>query len=321
MPNFQPFPLTRGGHRQTLLGAFLRRRLRWTPPAEDLVVEVEPDVRVLVRATWQPGARADRPLLLLVHGLGGSDASTHVLATGLHAHAAGWHVARLNLRGAGDALDVCPRLYNAGQDGDLVAVLARLARETPRLAVAGFSLGANLTLVTAGRSAARLPPEVRAFAAVSPPLDLGACADALDRPANRFYQGRFMRELQEGFRERQRRRPDLYAEGRERGTRSVRDYDDAVTAFYGGFTGADDYYARSSAGPHLTKIDRPTLLLTAADDPMIPVESVLKYAASDAVVREILPTGGHVGFAGRTPAPGRFWAAERVLEFLHVAIV
>ena len=74
----------------------------------------------------------------------------------------------------------------------------------------------------------------------------------------------------------------------------------------------------SSAGPWLHAIERPTLILTAADDPLVPVESVLRFPLPDSGVvhREVLPTGGHVGFVAPTTAPGRFWAAERVLDFL-----
>jgi predicted alpha/beta-fold hydrolase len=59
------------------------------------------------------------------------------------------------------------------------------------------------------------------------------------------------------------------------------------------------------------------LILTAADDPMIPLESVASWPlpASGVVRREITRTGGHVGFVGSTSAPGRFWAAERVMSF------
>jgi hypothetical protein len=99
----------------------------------------------------------------------------------------------------------------------------------------------------------------------------------------------------------------------------VREYDEAITAYYGGYASAADYYARSSAGPWLASIDRPALVLAAADDPMIPQASVVRWPlpASGLVRREIAPTGGHVGFVGRSAAPGFFWAAPRVLDFLE----
>jgi predicted alpha/beta-fold hydrolase len=313
---------TAGGHRQTLLGYWCRRRLRWTLPAEDLWVDAGEGVRLLLRVTWQGGPREARPVLLVVHGLGSSDQGSYVVATGQLALAEGWHVARINMRGAGDTADECARFYNAGLDTDVLAVLEALARVSPRVATVAFSLGANVSLLALGRRRERIPAAVRGIAAVSAPLDLSACADALARPANRLYQEYFMRGLRTAYRRKQRRYPELYEAGRERGTRTVRDFDDRITAPYGGYADAADYYARSSAGPWLAAIDRPVLLLAAADDPMIPTESVLRFALppSGLVCRQIVPTGGHVGFVGPTRAPGRLWAAERALDFLGEAV-
>ena len=51
---------------------------------------------------------------------------------------------------------------------------------------------------------------------------------------------------------------------------------------------------------------------------MVPADSVRRFAlpASGLVEREVLPTGGHVGFVAPSEAPGSFWAADRVLEWL-----
>jgi predicted alpha/beta-fold hydrolase len=225
------------------------------------------------------------------------------------------------MRGAGDGQAHCARLYHAGLDADVVAVAEALARRTPRLALTGFSLGANLVLLALGRSSDRLPEGVFAGAAVSPPLDLAACADALARPGNRLYQRHYVQGLRAAYSERQRRLPALYERGRERRMRTVREFDHHITAPYGGFADADDYYARSSAGPWLTRIDRPTLILAAEDDPFIPKGAVARWPLPETgrVRREMTPTGGHVGFVAPTRAPGRFWAAERVISFLQGA--
>jgi len=170
-----------------------------------------------------------------------------------------------------------------------------------------------------GRRRAELPPGLLGLAAVSPPLDLSACADALEAPGNGFYQRYFMQMLSEGYRLRHRTRPDLFAEGRERGLRTVREYDDRVTAPFGGYESAAQYYERSSAGPWLREIDRPALVLAAADDPMIPVDSVARWPLAPSVRREIVPTGGHVGFVSRSQAPGWFWAPDRAMAFLELS--
>jgi predicted alpha/beta-fold hydrolase len=133
------------------------------------------------------------------------------------------------------------------------------------------------------------------------------------------YERHYVQDMQRAYRRRQSLLPELYQAGRERGLRTIRAYDEAITAHYGGFRDAADYYERCSAGPHLVHIDRPTLVLAAADDPMIPAESVARWPlpSSGLVRREMLPTGGHVGFVAPTSAPGRFWAAERVMAFLE----
>ncbi len=317
---FRPHPWLSGGHRQTLLGFWCRRHLIWALPAEDLVVEAGEDVRILVRATWQPGPRADCPALILLHGLGGSDQSPYMLSTGRLAFSRGWHVVRMNMRGAGEGEALCPRLYNAGLDSDLLAVVEAVALVVPRIAIAGFSLGANVALLLLGRRRDQLPAALRAAGGISPPLDLAACAGALERRENRLYQHYFMGKLRDGYRSRQRLRPDLFPPGRERGLRTVRDYDEAITAPHGGYASANEYYSRSSAGPWLSAIERPALVLAAADDPMIPSESVARWPLAAAVHRELVPTGGHVGFVAPSPAPGRFWAAGRALDFLEDAL-
>jgi len=301
-----------------LLGYWLRRSLRWRLPSEDLVIDGGDGVRLLARASWQHGEPERSPGLVIVHGLGGSDASGYVCATGALAWRRGWHVLRMNMRGCGDALSVCPLLYNAGLETDLLAVLETAAARLPQVAVVGFSLGANLALLALGRSASRVPDSVRAAVAVSPPLDLAACTTQLERPTNRLYQRYLTASLCQGYRDRRQLRPDLYPPGRERGINSVRAFDEAITAPHGGFESAADYYACSSSGPHIASIERPTLVLAAQDDPMIPIESVTGWPlpGSGCVRREALFTGGHVGFSGDTEAPAGFWAAERALDFI-----
>jgi predicted alpha/beta-fold hydrolase len=315
---FHPHPLAVGGHRQTLLGFWHRRKLRWTPPVEDVIVEAGDGIRLLLRASWQPGPHEARPALVTIHGLGGWDEASYGLATGAYAYGLGWHVLRMNMRGAGDSARICPRLYNAGLDTDLVAALQAVTRVAPRVAVIGFSLGANLSLLALGRSASGLPPGLLGVVAVSPPLDLAACVAALERPANRLYQSYFLRNLRLSYRWRQSLCPELYEAGRELKPRSIREWDEAITAPYGGYASADEYYARSSAGPYVSSLDRRVLILTAQDDPLVPAASVARWPLppSGMVQREITKTGGHVGFVAPTRAPGRFWAAERAMRFL-----
>jgi predicted alpha/beta-fold hydrolase len=282
-------------------------------PTEEILVNGEDGTRLLVRASWQNDRT--RPALLLVHGLEGSDSSGYMLSAGRLAFDAGWHVIRMNMRGCGESLELCPRLYHAGLTADLLAVARWLATRVSRFALFGFSLGGNLALLTAARERATLPDELAAVVAVSPPLDMSLCARALERPFSLPYQIRFMISLRASYRARQRLSPELYQAGRERGLRTLREFDSEITAFYCGYDDAEHYYGSVSPGPLLAFIDRPTLVLASADDPLIPASSVTRWGAGEARI-EVTPSGGHVGFVGRSRAPRGFWAAERAMAFL-----
>ncbi|MGH9462834.1 MAG: YheT family hydrolase [Vicinamibacteria bacterium] len=315
--SFLPLPLSAGGHRQTLGGHLARRHLSWREPVEDAVVSAPGDIKLLLRISWQPGPRHERPAVILVHGLEGCDASGYVLSAGELAYRAGCHVIRMNLRGCGDSLRLCPVLYNAGVSEDLLAVMHWASARVHRVALVGFSLGANLALLTLARHREDIPDPVAALVAVSPPVELAEAADALDRPSNYIYQRYFLTRLRASYRRRQRLRPDLYRPELEKNCRSLWEYDERITAHYAGYRGARDYYQQSSAGPHLSDIDRPVLILSACDDPLIPTQSLTRWSLPPQVRLELTETGGHVGFLGRSLARGSFWAADRTVSFVR----
>ena len=102
-----------------------------------------------------------------------------------------------------------------------------------------------------------------------------------------------------------------------RNIRSVRDFDEHITARFCDFAGADDYYARSSAARVLSQIRRPTLILTAQDDPFVPFTSfALPAIRENPAISLVAPAhGGHCAFISSEPGDARFWAESRVVEF------
>src|SRR5260221_12371850 len=112
--------------------------------------------------------------------------------------------------------------------------------------------------------------------------------------------------LREAYRRRARRWPDLFEAGRERATRTVREYDEAITAYYGGYKSAADYYGRSSAGPWLPAVEPPALILSPPDDPMIPEAPLVRWPlpAPGIVRRGTAPPAGHAGVSGPPAGPG-----------------
>ncbi|MFO1057049.1 MAG: alpha/beta fold hydrolase [Dongiaceae bacterium] len=299
----------------------LRSHLR-RPPA--LPAEGEPiafplaDGDVLTGRLDHPGNAAGRPLLLLVHGLTGCERSRYMLATAHHFTRLGYPVLRLNLRGAGPSRDRCRRRYHAGLSEDLREALLQLDGRLVRngLLLAGFSLGGNLVLKLLAELGRRAP--VLAAASISAPIDLKATQRNLERWRNLLYHRRLLRWMKA---EAASHPEGLSAAERALlpGIASIYEFDEKLVAPRHGFAGADDYYARSSAGPLLGAVAVPTLVIHALDDPWIPgaIYRQVDWAANPKL-HPLLPRGGgHVGFHAWDGVPAHdrwmseFFAANR----------
>ena len=315
---FVPLNLLRNPHAMTIAANFWRRRYPRLPASMPRLFDVEPGSRVRGECHWQEQPR-EHPTLVLLHGLEGSCDSGYVVGTAEKAYAAGFNVVRLNQRNCGGTEELTPTLYHSGLSGDIRAVLLELisADRLSELFAAGFSMGGNLVLKMAGEFGDAAPPEIRGFVAVAPALDLAACADALAERQNFIYEHHFVTRLKRHMRYKARLFPDRYPVDGMSGIRSVREFDDVITARFCGFANADDYYARSSALRFVAAIRRPTLILTAKDDPFVPFASF-----GDAAIREnpkitfvATECGGHCAFISRERGEARFWAEAQIVEF------
>jgi len=317
-PSFSPRRLFRGGHLQTLAGFFLVRRSR-LPRPEERYVEVAPGVKILCHCHWQAAWR-EALTVIVVHGLEGSSDSGYMIGVAQKGLSAGMNVVRVNQRNCGGTDHLAPTLYNSSLSGDVAAVAKHLVAEgVSRFALAGFSMGGNLVLKTAGEWGREAPPRFRAVAAVCPAMDLAASADALHIPGNRIYEAYFMRKLRSRFRAKARLFPGQFDPHRLRGLRTLREFDDKITAYYCGFTGAVDYYARASASNVVDRIAVPGLILHAANDPFIRLlpETRKKISANTNLTFVEADDGGHCSFIADANGYDGRWAEQQVIEFLR----
>lgn len=222
----------------------------------------------------------------------------------------GVRVIRMNLRGAGSGFGASRRFYHGGLTDDLrrVAEWAGRRPAAGRLALVGFSLGANLVLKLAAEAADRPVTGLDCVLAANPPLDLAACCAHLRR-WGRWYDRNFVRLLTREVRRLHERNPEgpmpsLQAVG------SVYDFDDAYTAPRNGFAGAADYYRQCSSGPLLGRIEVPGLIVHAQDDPFIPRVVFEGVECPEQLELELTPAGGHLGYLSRD----RFGGDHRWLD-------
>ena len=306
----------RGGHIQTVASFLMPRRLH-LPPPEERLIEVEPGIQVLCHCHWQAD-RTQALTIVIVHGLEGSSDSQYMLGVTGKALAAGMNVIRYNQRNCGGTDALAPVLYHSGLSRDVEAVARDVIERdgVSRVALVGFSMGGNIVLKLAGEWSAQGPPQFRAVAAVCPAIDLATSADALHEPANRIYETYFLWALRRRMRQKARLFPDNFDTSRLRGIRSLREFDDRVTAHYCGFKNVADYYDRASAAHTIERIEVPTLILHAANDPFIRVtaETRRKIASNPKITFVETKDGGHCAFIGKRPAPSLSKGAERVSD-------
>ena len=317
---FRPPRWLRNPHVQTIAGRYLRprgtiplaRHRIETPDGDFLDLDFGPDP--------EPGA----PLVLLLHGLEGSTRGGYMSVMLRHLLARGLRGVGMNFRSCGGEPNRVLRFYHSGETGDLAHVVAELRRRHPGRAIgaAGFSLGGNVLLKYLGERGDRA--RIAAGVAVSVPFDLANCAAWLSSGLpGRTYGSHFLRRLRRKIRAKRRMLEGVVDVERGLAARTVVEYDDALTAPLHGFAGADDYYARADARPHLARIRVPVLLIQSLDDPFTRPDAFpdAAVAANPHLATAVTDRGGHLGFLeGALPWRPRFWAERETASFLALRL-
>jgi uncharacterized protein len=315
---FEPHALLKNAHAMTIAAAFWLRTFR-LPQAEDRLFQVDTESRLLARCHWQPGKRPDVPVLVIVHGLEGSSDSNYVMGVAEKAFAAGFHVLRLNQRNCGGTEALTPTLYNSGMSGDYCAVFAELsgADGFQQIFFVGYSMGGNLVTKMAGEYGDSPPGALKGVCTVCPAIDLAASADALERRDNFFYQRHFVTGLMSRYGRKAKLFPERYSQNGFGRIRTVREFDDEITAPQFGYRDAQEYYEAVGAKKVVSQVRVPMLMITAQDDPFVPYASFLRAnIAHNPAIRFLAPEhGGHCGFISKYNGTERFWAEQRIVDF------
>jgi predicted alpha/beta-fold hydrolase len=260
---------------------------------------------------------ADRPIVILLHGLEGSSHSPYIVGLMAALEENGLCAALLHFRGCSGEPNRLPIGYHSGFTRDLDYFAALLRRRYPnrQLAAVGYSLGGNVLLKWLGETQGRAG--LATAVAVSVPFDLAAASRALDAGFARIYRQALLGEMKRSIRRKFQRLPAPFALPRLAHVHSFHAFDDRITAPLHGFAGAADYYRRCSSRQFLKTIRVPTLILHARDDPLMsPAAIPGPDELSSHVVLELSEQGGHVGFVGGTPRHPIYWLERRIPEHL-----
>lgn len=311
--SFRPAVGLEHPHAQTLYAHLARSSRRPRLTRERFETPDGDFVDVDVRRPALKGA----PWVLVLHGLEGSSRAGYVAAILRGAAERGWGAAALNFRGCSGEENRLPRFYHSGDTGDATYVLGRLRdRISGPIFAVGFSLGGNVLLRLLAETGASAP--VDAAVAISVPYDLGECARALDssRGLGSVYRLRFLQALKVKALRKWRRHRSAFDAMKILLARGIHGYDDVVTSVLHGYANAAEYYDRCSSAPVVGQIRRPTLLISAADDPLVPTP-VPKAAYQNRALSVVVTShGGHVGFVAGSALRPRYWAEEQAMRYL-----
>ena len=144
-----------------------------------------------------------------------------------------------------------------------------------------------------------------------------AAGTALGRGLNLIYTRMFLASLRSKSLHKLERYPGLFDRARMLAARTLREFDDVVTAPLHGFRDSDDYWTRASAKPVLAGVRVPALVLNSRNDPFLPASCLPRPEDVSAAVQLERPEeGGHAGFAGGAFPGNLDWLPLRLLVFL-----
>ena len=261
-----------------------------------------------------------QPMLVVFHGLEGNSQSPYARNLMAAASARGWRGMVPHFRGCSGEINRLPRAYHSGDATEIDWILRRAKAEAPRapLFVAAISLGGNATMKWLGEQGSEASPIANAVAAISAPLDLMAAGTALERGFCKVYTRRFLATMKHTALAKLALHPGIFSRETLLAARTLRAFDNEVTAPLHGYRDTDDYWTRASAKPGLINVHVPSLLLNARNDPFLPAQALpSRHEVSAQVQLDFPEHGGHVGFySGHFPGHGR-WMSERVMRFFE----
>jgi predicted alpha/beta-fold hydrolase len=249
--------------------------------------------------------------LIVSHGLEGSSDRQYI--TGLIKKMKGMNALAWNYRSCSGEPNRNLRFYHSGATDDLDFII-RLAieRGAKDIYLAGFSLGGNLTLKWLGEQGKNPPKMIRKAIAFSVPLHLSSSSQKLAKRENRLYTHRFLQTLIKKVKEKAVRYPqDITAEMID-SVKSLVDFDDVITGPLHGFKDGEDYYEKSSSLYFLDRINVPTLIVNAKNDPFLSAECIPEdYVKTlDFIQLDAQEKGGHCGFYPKN-YQGYTWSENR----------
>ncbi len=314
--NFEPCPLLKNCHRQTIFASFLN--FHRAPPTCRRLIRLPDEDAIALEVTTPPNWKETDPTVVMIHGLCGSHKSAYLIRMTKKLYRLGVRAIRLNMRGCGSGRGLAKKMYHSGSSDDVRIVLETLKNETPHssFGLIGFSLGGNIALKLAGELGDRGIGLIEHVIAVSPPVDVLTSVKLLGMAQNRIYERYFLKYLRADVLFRHRFFEDL-PPIKLPSPFTMYAFDEQYLAPQHGFTSAIEYYKAASAQSLLPDAKMPCDILFAKDDPIIDHQVLDNVLLPENISIYKTEKGGHLGFLGRPRRSGGFhWMDSLLLKWM-----
>lgn len=260
----------------------------------------------------------NKRLIVLTHGLEGHSRRPYMVGMATAALANNWDVLAWNFRSCSGEVNRNLSSYHSGATDDLETVIEYAASKSySEIALVGFSIGGNKTLLHLGRNPNKVLSNVIGAVVFSVPCDLASSSKQLAKKRNAIYMKNFLLSLKQKLVEKQRLYPDQIDLKGFSKVKNFYDFDTLYTAPMNGFVDAKDYWTKSSSKQYIQNIKVPTLMVSAKNDPFLTPEC-FPYdlvAGCSHLTLETPKFGGHVGFMS-SGGNKQYWSECRALEYL-----
>jgi uncharacterized protein len=314
------------GHSQTIFPSvfrkvtgvnYVRERIS-TPDGDFLDLDLSENNSKLEQPKTESSNRQqfNNSIIIFSHGLEGDTSRQYITGMVKNFNANGFDCLAWNFRSCSGEINQTKRFYHSGATDDLGTIVKySLSKGYDKIYLVGFSLGGNLTLKYLGEKGQNLYPEIQKAVTFSVPLHLSSSSKKIGW----LYTKRFNKSLIKKILEKSQRFPEFQIDTSNIAKiKTLKDFDDAYTSQLHGFIDAEDYYERNSSLYFLDKINIPTLIINAKNDPFLSKECFPfeKIKTMEKIYFQAPEMGGHCGFYP-DDFGGVLWSERRALEWFY----
>ena len=305
-----PF-LLNNGHIQTILPSTFRKPFPVFYERE----RVETPDNDFIDLDWS--AVGSKKLAIISHGLEGNSTRKYIKGMVHALNINNWDALALNFRGDSGEPNRLLTTYHSGFTDD-ISLAINHAKEKQRyteIALIGFSIGGNMSLVYLGRD--NVDPLVKRAAVMSVPCDLKDSSACLAQFKNTLYMKRFLIMFHNKIKEKMALLPGQIDDKDFNKIKDFQEFDERYTAPIHGFKNALDYWEQCSSKQFIPNIKIPTLILSAKNDPFLSESCypIKESKSNNYITLEMPESGGHVGFITFNRSKV-YWSEQRVVDFI-----